>query len=335
MIKIDKITGIYKITNKINDKCYIGQSIDIYRRFDEHKYTSKTSKYLHNSMVKYGINNFNFEIIEECDESILSEREKYWIKFYNSIAPNGYNLTNGGDDGNTFRYRTEKEMEETKRKIRLATSGKNNGFFGKHHSEKTKEYLRKINVGKTISQETKEKLKKSLKGHYMPQEAKDKISNATKKQWKNEKFRNMMSKINIGNSYVSGNKWNIGRIDIYHKETFQHKRIFENELEQYLENGYTRGLPANDKRHNPAIKHCTFDNLIGVSFDKHNNKWRSYITFRNKRYGTKIFNDKREAILYRSYLEDIFNQIKDSQIDISLIDVKQSLEQGRVVLYCG
>lgn len=174
-------------------------------------------------MVKYGIDNFKFEIIEECDKSILSEREKYWIKFYKSVAPNGYNLTTGGDGGNTFQYRTVEEMEETKEKLRLATAGENNGFFGKHHSEKTKEYLRKINVGKIISQETKEKLKKSLKGHYMPQEAKDKISKATKKQWEDEKFRNMMSKINIGNSYTSGNKWNIGRIDVYHKETFQHK----------------------------------------------------------------------------------------------------------------
>ena len=193
-------------------------------------------------MAKYGIDNFKFEIIEECDKSILSEREKYWIKFYNSVAPNGYNLTTGGEGGNTFQYRTEKEMEETK-----------------------------------------EKLKKSLKGHYMPQEAKDKISKATKKQWEDEKFKNMMSQINIGNSYVSGNKWNIGRIDIYHKETFQHKRIFENELEQHLENGYILGLPPNDKRHNPTIKHCRFDNLIGVSFDKCNNKWKSYITFKNKR----------------------------------------------------
>lgn len=53
-------------------------------------------------MTKYGIDNFDFEIIEECDKSMLSEREKYWIQFYDSMVPNGYNLTNGGDGGNTF-----------------------------------------------------------------------------------------------------------------------------------------------------------------------------------------------------------------------------------------
>ena len=79
-------------------------------------------------MNKYGINNFSFEIIEECKKNELSEKEKYWINYYNSTSPNGYNLTKGGDGGNTFQYRTEKQMEETKRKISIANSGRGNGM---------------------------------------------------------------------------------------------------------------------------------------------------------------------------------------------------------------
>lgn len=225
-------------------------------------------------------------------------------------------------------------MEETKRKIKLATSGTNNGFFGKHHSEQTKEYLRKINAGKIISQETKDKLKKSLKGHYMPQKAKDKISESTKRQWQNEEFKNMISKINTGNSYAKGNTWNIGRIDVYHKKTLQHKRIFADELDEYLNNGYIQGYPPNDKKYNPDIKHCTFDNLVGICFDKQQNKWLAYISFKKKQYGRKAFMDKTDAILHRQYLENIFNQIKDSCINISLINIQESITQGKIILYC-
>ena len=97
-------------------------------------------------MNKYGINNFSFEIIEECKKDELSEEERYWINYYNSTAPNGYNLTKGGEGGNTFQYRTEEEMKITKEKIRNASLGTNNGFYGRHHNEQTKEYLRQINL---------------------------------------------------------------------------------------------------------------------------------------------------------------------------------------------
>lgn len=93
--------GIYKITNLINNKVYIGQSTNIKRRFREHKnsynnsnrkdYESKKNR----AFRKYGIENFSFEIIEEVNFSLLDEREKYWIKKYNSID-NGYNSCEGG-----------------------------------------------------------------------------------------------------------------------------------------------------------------------------------------------------------------------------------------------
>ncbi len=105
MNKTEKICGIYKIENKINNKIYIGQSIDIMHRWDQHKMDafneSLTQKYrsaLYSAIRKYGLQNFKFEIIEQCNKTDLNIREIYWIKYYNSNNPNfGYNLTSGGD----------------------------------------------------------------------------------------------------------------------------------------------------------------------------------------------------------------------------------------------
>ena len=102
------MTGIYKITNLINNKIYIGQSIDCQRRWTEHKrsghinptFSKSIRDYnvpIHCAMRKYGIENFQFEIIEECASSQLNDKEQYWIKYYQSNnKEKGYNMTAGG-----------------------------------------------------------------------------------------------------------------------------------------------------------------------------------------------------------------------------------------------
>lgn len=95
--------GIYKITNKINGKCYIGQSVYIRHRWIEHKYkafTLKDNNYFHNALRKYGWDNFNFEVIEQCEQNELSDKEIYWIKYYDSTnKEKGYNIKLGGNSG--------------------------------------------------------------------------------------------------------------------------------------------------------------------------------------------------------------------------------------------
>jgi len=94
---------IYKITNNINGKCYIGRTKDINRRFSDHKRLAFTKsihkeyeKALYRAFRKYGINNFTFEILEETEFPI--EREIYWIDFFQSNL-NGYNADAGGLGG--------------------------------------------------------------------------------------------------------------------------------------------------------------------------------------------------------------------------------------------
>lgn len=97
------MVGIYKITNIINNKCYIGQSVDIHKRWISHKASSfnpNRSDYntpLHRAMRKHGLSNFLFEIVEECSKSVLSEREIYYITYYHANNDNfGYNIERGG-----------------------------------------------------------------------------------------------------------------------------------------------------------------------------------------------------------------------------------------------
>ena len=94
--------GIYKITNKVNNKIYVGQSIDIIERWKQHGYKAFNSNEkayssaIHMAFRKYGIENFELEILEECEIKNLDEREQYWIKELNSMSPNGYNILPGG-----------------------------------------------------------------------------------------------------------------------------------------------------------------------------------------------------------------------------------------------
>ena len=86
--------GIYKIENLLNHKIYIGQAINIKQRWINHK-KSKDNCAIHLAFKKYGIDNFSFEVIEECPIELLDEREIYWIQQFNSFE-NGYNMTLGG-----------------------------------------------------------------------------------------------------------------------------------------------------------------------------------------------------------------------------------------------
>ena len=104
--------SIYIIRNTINDKVYIGQTTQtINIRFTNHKMASRTGEdtKFYRAMRKYGENNFYPELLEEVEVKDLNDRERYWIKYYDSYY-NGYNSTLGGDQPYRINYDKVKEL---------------------------------------------------------------------------------------------------------------------------------------------------------------------------------------------------------------------------------
>ena len=181
---------IYKITNTVNGKAYIGISIHNPEkgRIREHL-TGRGNRILANAVKKYGRDAFTYEILEEnVSSELLPDLEVAYIAKFETVAPFGYNLTTGGEIGKTPSEETLQKMseakkgennpnygkthpEKTRRKISEALSGENNPNSGKPHSE---EHCRKISEAHTgkkmppFSEEHCQKLSKALSGENNP-----------------------------------------------------------------------------------------------------------------------------------------------------------------------
>ncbi|MBD1379204.1 GIY-YIG nuclease family protein [Metabacillus arenae] len=148
------LSNIYLITNTINNKKYVGQSIDPIQRWKNHQKDSKKylSRYLYRAMNKYGIENFKFEVIEnDIPVDSIDDQEIYWINKFNTKSPYGYNMTDGGE-GSVGR----KMNDHTRQK--LLESKKN------PVSEETKEKMSNSHKLRWEDQELRKEYSKKLKG---------------------------------------------------------------------------------------------------------------------------------------------------------------------------
>ena len=180
--------GIYKITNLVNGKVYIGQAVDIEERWKEHKRNYKRlNQILYKAMRKHGIKNFSFEILILCEEEFLNLMEIYYIEKYNSYAyakdSKGYNMTLGGGGSSGFKHTKKAKIKISKnqRGKKLSEEHRKNiskGGLGKKHTEETKRKMSEAKKGKVMSEETKQKLREIKKGFKHTEEAKRKISEA-------------------------------------------------------------------------------------------------------------------------------------------------------------
>ena len=175
---------IYKVVNKINGKCYIGQTIQsISERKTKHLYDSNNGSnfIFHKAIRKYGIEKFKWKVLNEFDSKEETDKmEQFYIELFDSFYGNekGYNMTYGA-----------------------------NGFTGRHHTEETKEILRQ-KCPHPQTEETKKKISKAFKGGNHPQYGKRKEETPMWNKNHTKKTKSKMSKKALGNQNGS-KRWNL------------------------------------------------------------------------------------------------------------------------------
>lgn len=257
---MERMGVIYKWTNKVNGKSYIGQTINEEGRKKDH-INGRYKCYFHDAIKKYGLENFDYEVLEQIEESKLSEREIYWIKYFDTYN-NGYNLTEGGEGTRGFSY---KLTDEQKKKISESHKGLIPWNKGKHgiYSEETLKKIAARDHSLCWTDELRKKQSEKLKGKPSPnkgkvtsKETKKKISESVKKTFKENNISEKLSKILKGKP-----SWNKGiktgpRPD--HSKTMKNKvhmnngeisKMIDKELvEEYQNNGWVLGRIMKNKK---------------------------------------------------------------------------------------
>lgn len=198
---------IYKTTNLINNKIYIGQTI-----YEDPKYLG-SGKLLKMSLKKYGRENFKKEIIETClKKEDLSQKEIYWIDKFNSRDPKiGYNMAKGGS---SF-YVTEESRNKISSSLKGKYVGENAFRYGIELTDNHKKIISKSNKGKKLSNETRKKMSESKKGIEHSLESRKKMSDAHSGKILSNKHKNKIgdSLINRKFSNESIEKIRIGNLN--------------------------------------------------------------------------------------------------------------------------
>lgn len=149
---------IYYIKNLTDNKYYIGQTInDVKERWRHHKKKSSNCIYLKNAFKKYGFDNFEFKLICICFDDDLNKYEIDYIKHFNSLVPNGYNLKHGGLGGGKLHQETKDKISKTAKA--MYTNGYQNPNKGKIYTVEFKKKLSEIHKDKKLSKEHIEKMK--------------------------------------------------------------------------------------------------------------------------------------------------------------------------------
>ena len=193
---------IYKITNLLDGKIYVGQTKQsIEKRFQDHFYTKY---HIGRAIREYGAENFKIELLEECETlEELNEKEKFWIKTLNCKSPNGYNLTDGGDGHYTLNEEARKKIAKANKKRvftpemrkKLSDSQKGKKLSAEHRAK-----ISAANKGKKRSAETKAKMSEASKKRKMTEETREKISQSKKGKKLSPETCKKMSESKIGHT---------------------------------------------------------------------------------------------------------------------------------------
>ena len=187
------LKGIYKITNP-NGKIYIGQSIDIERRFIQYKKLKcKKQPILYRSFLKYGVDKHKFEILCECETDELNNKERFYQDLF-SVLENGLNcrLTIAIDRSGELSKQT---------KIKIGLSHKN-----RIHSNESRKNMSISHIGNVVSNETRIKISKSSKGRIISEETRNKIRLFNLKREVTPETRDKIRKSLLGNKMSEESK---------------------------------------------------------------------------------------------------------------------------------
>jgi hypothetical protein len=229
---------IYKTTNLINGKFYIGK--------DEKNNPNYIGSGLHliRAIEKYGKHNFSKEIIDTASSrEELNEKEIYWIEQTNAIKL-GYNIAPGGTGGNVLKDASVESILEWKRKIGIKASRKrtdeeraaiSKGRLCITFSEEHKENIKKSRANQIITEEHKKNISKGLTGRIQSEETKEKISIANKGKVFTKEHREKIRKNRATQTPPTQGKkcMNNGIINVF---------VNVNQINEYLKDGYTCGM---------------------------------------------------------------------------------------------
>ena len=211
---------IYRILNKISKKCYIGETKckDVIWRWNQHKQKIEINKgcpALRDAVKKYGIDNFEFSVLIICFDDERFKYEIEYIKKYNSVVPNGYNITNGGEGGG-FQGKTHTEEVKNGIKNKLKQKYIDNPDLKKQLSERNKiimsnpEVREKIKNGILNSEKMKKNIEDKRIGNYKQIKHTDQVKNKISESLKKYNANNNKIKIkqydinnNLLNEYTS------------------------------------------------------------------------------------------------------------------------------------
>ena len=180
---------IYITTCKVNGKKYIGQK-KFNRDWEDYLGSGTILK---RAIKLYGEDKFERVIIDKAkDKEELDLKEIFWINFFDAVnSKEYYNIHEGGCGGNTFEGKTEEEKEIFRQKMKILNQGRNNGMYGKHHSEESKKKMSENRDNKNNpsyhSQEYRDKISKNNTGEGNPMYGRHHSEESKKKMSKNSK----------------------------------------------------------------------------------------------------------------------------------------------------
>jgi group I intron endonuclease len=250
----DKSCGVYKIYNIYSNKTYIGISTDLKLRLKKHYHTlcnnAHHNKHLQNSVNAYGIDSFDFEILELLpyniqDEELLKKESEYQLSYRSCDHEYGYNIKVTDSNG------IVRHTEEFKEKVRLLMTGrivseqtkfllskKLTGRKGKKHTKEFKEKMSKRMANRTFSKETREKLSRARMGR--PSPLKGRVGHKAAPETKAKMSAGRKGALNCRAVKIIDNN---GNIYLTIKEAAEKLHISRSTVQKYLKSGRFQRKP--------------------------------------------------------------------------------------------